>query len=731
MAVPLGTAAGPAAAQGTGGGTPCDPLPNLQIHPIIRPAAPCIEDEVSLVLFTCEPCTELLGVQKKADGSIGVMVQVKPSACRTLAPCVPDSIVVDLGRFEAGEQRQRISYDVRVVEDSLVCTATAPDEVQWFVSERCPAPPPNQLPYLDHVIIGDNLTAGVLPMVCPNDSFPVRLVGRFPNDCLSLAGVELIQYPTFGIAPAPPIVRIKYLRNDCAARPCLEVETPWSATVMLPGLPTGGYDLPLEAYRVSDFCVEPPDSTLLGRITRRFEVVDQCSTNTLDCLDASWAISSDRGDRCDAFVGPERPDAVTLKIGSGVALAGLEGRLHMRPEGLRIVKIEPVGPAEDMNLDWRRTEDGARFVLFAKDGAPIPGGTLPPDRKVPVLRVFAEPTENEGFAPRTLITVGQLLGSTLEGRGVIRCPRPAVIRPDDFAVFCRGAKCDFDQNGRADVRDLVRMIRCLRSEGPCPPGSESFDCNGDAAFNLDDVFCCARVILRGPRDEPGDGRKDDSIQLALGQPVESGDEFEVPMQLTSGTPLGGARLALRFPADRFEIVRLEAPDAGRIACLLLHEAVGDEVVLGMLPLAQAGIPSDLRLVMRLKPGQTAAGSITLTDAEFSDGDGATLIADLGSVSTSLGAGSFQLSPGTPNPFSSSLTFSVTLPEDSDLQVGVFDLGGRRVSTLHRGPASAGVHAFQWDGRDANGSRVRGGVYFVRAQAAGQLISRKAVFLGGR
>jgi hypothetical protein len=273
------------------------------------------------------------------------------------------------------------------------------------------------------------------------------------------------------------------------------------------------------------------------------------------------------------------------------------------------------------------------------------------------------------------------------------------------------------------------MVRCIRSEGPCPDSLVNrFDCNDDRLFDLRDVLCCARVILRGPH-APGDGRHDTSIHLTFGMPVEHGSQFEIPLRLESGTPLGGSRIALQFPSDRFEVINVESQ--GGAAWLDLYEVDGDRLALGLVALAGARAPVDLTLRLQLKAGQVAGGSVTLSDAQFSDESGETLIAELGQPTVPLGAGAFDLSAGTPNPFRTSLSFSVTLPRESDLEIGVFDLSGRRVTTLHKGTAAAGTHEFQWNGRDANGGQARGGVYFVRARAAGQLISRKAVFLGGR
>jgi flagellar hook assembly protein FlgD len=50
------------------------------------------------------------------------------------------------------------------------------------------------------------------------------------------------------------------------------------------------------------------------------------------------------------------------------------------------------------------------------------------------------------------------------------------------------------------------------------------------------------------------------------------------------------------------------------------------------------------------------------------------------------------------------------------RVEVFDLLGRRVRTLDRGPRAAGAQRVAWDGRDAAGAPVTPGLYHVRVDA---------------
>lgn len=55
---------------------------------------------------------------------------------------------------------------------------------------------------------------------------------------------------------------------------------------------------------------------------------------------------------------------------------------------------------------------------------------------------------------------------------------------------------------------------------------------------------------------------------------------------------------------------------------------------------------------------------------------------------------------------------------ADLSVGIYDVAGRRVAQLTSGavPAERGMVTVAWDGREASGTAVSAGVYFVRAAA---------------
>ncbi len=79
----------------------------------------------------------------------------------------------------------------------------------------------------------------------------------------------------------------------------------------------------------------------------------------------------------------------------------------------------------------------------------------------------------------------------------------------------------------------------------------------------------------------------------------------------------------------------------------------------------------------------------------------------------------RLEPGQPNPFRVQTTVVAELGAAGPIAVDVYDVTGRNVRTLFAGPRDAGRHEFAWDGRDAAGTPVAAGVYFVRLRADGR------------
>lgn len=83
-------------------------------------------------------------------------------------------------------------------------------------------------------------------------------------------------------------------------------------------------------------------------------------------------------------------------------------------------------------------------------------------------------------------------------------------------------------------------------------------------------------------------------------------------------------------------------------------------------------------------------------------------------------------PNPANPALGSVTIGLRLASAGVARVLVYDVTGRLVAKLWDGPAPAGLVPVTWDGLDLRGRRVGSGVYWVRAEAAGETLSRRLV-----
>jgi hypothetical protein len=90
---------------------------------------------------------------------------------------------------------------------------------------------------------------------------------------------------------------------------------------------------------------------------------------------------------------------------------------------------------------------------------------------------------------------------------------------------------------------------------------------------------------------------------------------------------------------------------------------------------------------------------------------------------------FRLALASPNPARGGARFSIELPAAGEVSAEVLDLEGRVVRRLARAETwSAGSHPLAWDGRNESGERVGPGIYFARAQLAGETRELKVVEL---
>lgn len=698
-----------------------DPITGLPVSALIYPAAPCADDDVSLSYSTCGPC----GAIEFASAD-SVVASARPGIGCPPPLCPSDARSVSLGRFAAGTHRLTFRVIHKTyMPDSSVVTRRETRVLEFDVRRECGGT--GDLRFVDRVVIGSRpAPCDTCPsVVCAGDSVRVELGGRLPTNCWSVRSVEWLPLMT----PVDrPVLMVTIADSTCSAIPeCWFPGQSWSAVRALPPASPGVHPLVVgvrvvscDSSRVAATPVEPVYRTFA------YVVVDSCGPPSPGCVESTIGRFGDRTDslRCDVLRDAEGGAVADLEIRTFRALAGLEGIVRM-PPGSQVLSLEPIGPAAGMSLVTRPPaggEPGLDFVLFGLRDQVIPPGTWP------VLRARVRvPLES---MLTTLVGAVTLAADSL-AREVPICVH---IRPEGRAVgICapRADSCDANGDGATNVRDLVVMARCLREPRNCPaPGPAAWDCTHDGVFGVPDLVCCAWRILRGGGLDTASVRPIEGVALEMGRPVRGESDVLVPLRLLGANHLGGAVLRLEYPLDRYELAGVdfvETPD-----WLQLSDATsagGAEIGLIALGTPSAGdLPLNVRL--RLRSGATHGGMLRVRECDLSNTEGARVSAPLEGAQIVLGAdgatGSVTLSTARPNPSAGLARFAVSLSRASDVDLGVFDLAGRRVATLASGPLPAGAREYTWDARAEHY-----GVYFARLVVDGRIYASRVTLLRRR
>ena len=94
----------------------------------------------------------------------------------------------------------------------------------------------------------------------------------------------------------------------------------------------------------------------------------------------------------------------------------------------------------------------------------------------------------------------------------------------------------------------------------------------------------------------------------------------------------------------------------------------------------------------------------------------------------LVASEYQLNQNFPNPFNPITTVRYDLPEDSFVDVTVYDMLGNVVNNLVNNNQSSGYKSIQWDATNNQGEPVSAGVYLYKIQAGDFVDTKKMVLL---
>lgn len=89
---------------------------------------------------------------------------------------------------------------------------------------------------------------------------------------------------------------------------------------------------------------------------------------------------------------------------------------------------------------------------------------------------------------------------------------------------------------------------------------------------------------------------------------------------------------------------------------------------------------------------------------------------------------FSLSQNYPNPFNLTTEIKYSLPQNTDVELNVYNAIGQKVKTLVNQRQNAGYHQVQWNGTNESGNVVASGVYIMRLKTNDRSAVKKMIIL---
>jgi hypothetical protein len=317
----------------------------------------------------------------------------------------------------------------------------------------------------------------------------------------------------------------------------------------------------------------------------------------------------------------------------------------------------------------------------------------------------------------TTATVGRTainLDSALEVIDSIGTSRTPIMESGYFTVDRFG---DANLDGNVSVGDCVRIVAFIIDRYVLNVREfDAADMNRDSRVNVSDLQSVIDWILQIPtRLSPISPTPLVSVELNKESDI-LGDIISIPLMADIGTEAAAVQYELHYDAGKLEPIDVES--GAMVQNLRLDHSETAGIAKGVFYNLGGGTfgPTTGELAtfkFRLKSGQFSRRDVNLSDFLIVDQASAFISSEIKGQLPS----DYILNQNYPNPFNSSTKISFDLPDDGQVELSIYDVLGRKVSTVLNDFLPAGEHSVIWDGRSENGESMATGVFFYRLQSA--------------
>ena len=213
----------------------------------------------------------------------------------------------------------------------------------------------------------------------------------------------------------------------------------------------------------------------------------------------------------------------------------------------------------------------------------------------------------------------------------------------------------------------------------------------------------------------------------------TGGKLEVPVRFNGQRATGALTMFLSYPLDLLSYEGMEGFSDHFVPVVGHRDGVVRIVWVDMTGSMPVRLDSGSELILKFEVlgEECGYGSIDLLEGtELADGSGAVIATEVrgGSVNIERRPERYRLFQNFPNPFNAQTYIRYSLPQDSHVDVSIYDIAGRRIITLVGRVESAGTRNVVWDGRDVDGREVSSGMYLCRLSAGEFTETRKMILI---
>jgi hypothetical protein len=396
-------------------------------------------------------------------------------------------------------------------------------------------------------------------------------------------------------------------------------------------------------------------------------------------------------------------NVVSVSLLNVADVSGFQMDLLFDTQYITITDVSLTDRSSAMTLSQYTDANGLRAIFYSDAGALVAAGAGP------VFDITFDVANNasEGSYPLSLsgVVVGDVTGAEMETE----------VINGALWVTC-GAMGDVNSDYAFNITDVVALINIIIQKvevDDCTTWKGDF--NGDGQLNVLDAVAMVYAILGGSMKTAFPGAE---AVVSADQIIVSESRLELPISIESQAEIYGAQVTVKYDAQTLTPGTPQC--AGRSVA---SRAANGELT--MLICSTDGNPLVLDNIAVPFEVTGAVKGLAFGEVILAGYNGQPIAADIEAITlrSDLVPQEFALGQNYPNPFNPETQIAFNLPQNSEVELSIYNVLGQKIATLINTEMAAGQHVMTW-----SADTMPTGVYFYTINAGEYTATKRMVLL---